>query len=199
LFSKIIRKNAQKVLEAYNSKDFKGLIEQEAERIVQFIETWDNISIENELIGQIDDLNESLGNYNLELPTGKKIEDLQNSLDNRRKKLVFREEFGERVRGSTENITITNEEIDAYFNTGLTAEQAANAYGSSRERILPKEIVNGQAIFAGKVYDLANEAEFKSAKEDKAFIYDFREGNVPENFTDDNILAYRKFSPDGSH
>jgi len=187
----------EKILEAYNSKDPKDLIKQKAERINQFIKDCnDKEVINNQLANDIGELEGDLDIYGLKLPIGWKISDLKSLLNIQKKKIDFRLSF----RSWAGNDAIANDVIDDYFNKKLTAERAVNAHNLS---ISGKAINDeGQAKFAGKIYDLREKQELQRIQRDKDFVSIFHnlcdQQNVLARPTDAEILSYCKASPNGN-
>ncbi|CAG8787835.1 8541_t:CDS:2, partial [Racocetra persica] len=122
-------------------------------RILDAYKDIEDVANETLIISRIGELEKDLEKYkNLKLPTGRIIQ-FRNILDNKKTKLTFRKAF----KTQAGNNNIDGAKIDAYFNKGLTAEQAAESYNyhNSEERIEADEInQHGEVEIDGKSYDL---------------------------------------------
>ncbi|CAG8851975.1 21951_t:CDS:2, partial [Racocetra persica] len=107
--------------------------------------------------------------------------------------LVFCQRF--RSQTGVKSEQIADNDILPYLSTGLTAERVANAYSffNPQQRILVKEIINKQAIFAGRTYDLKTDNGLKKAQAAKLFLHDFHSQKGTKFEIDDKrILDYQE-------
>ncbi|KLL02041.1 MAG: hypothetical protein MRERC_5c067 [Mycoplasmataceae bacterium RC_NB112A] len=186
--------SASNNLNNFSLNNAKKLVEKEAEKIIQIIESWTDI--DDRLTQRINKLESDLESYELELPANKRIKEIKNLLNKQKEKINFRTRFRKRLG---ENNYVANDIIDPYLKKGLTPEKMADAYSYHNlyQRVSAAEIdASGKVFFAKRIYNLHEEEGLTNLQRDKLFVYDFRiHGNFSEQFVTENILVYRKSSP----
>ncbi|KLL03073.1 MAG: hypothetical protein MRERV_54c004, partial [Mycoplasmataceae bacterium RV_VA103A] len=189
-------KLSKKNFVAYTSLNPQNLFNQAINKIQESIRNCSSAEeIDNQLEPAIKELEKDLNNkiYGLKPATDQWNTELREALERKKEELVFCQRF--RSQTGVKSKQIADNDILPYLSTGLTAERAANAYSffNPQQRILVKEIINKQAIFAGRTYDLQTDNGLKKAQAAKLFLHDFHSQKGTKFEIDDKrILDYQE-------
>ncbi|CAG8533450.1 15755_t:CDS:2, partial [Cetraspora pellucida] len=209
-----INKSIKKMNETEVWKELKELYQHTTNEINNFIKTsegreklskknfvvYTSLNPQNLFNQAINKIQESIRNCSsaeeIDNQLGPAIKELEKDLNNK----IYGLKPATDHQTGVKSEQIADNDILPYLRTGLTAERAANAYSffNPQQRILVKEIINKQAIFAGRTYDLQTDNGLKKAQAAKLFLHDFHnQKGTKFEINDKRILNYQEVGVTG--